>query len=204
MLKFYYAKGSVSFAPHILLEDVKADYVAECLDLYLGEQKLEKYLSINPKGRVPALITDKGIITETIAILTYIAQTHPEANLLPADPFNFAKVQSFNSFIASTIHVAHAHKARGQRWANQKIAIENMKTMVTDNMYKYAKIIEKYFFKGPYVLGDNYSICDPYLALVTRWLYDDGVDIYKLPLILSHDLKMKQRPSVKKIIEIHK
>ena len=115
MLKFYYAKGSVSFAPHILLEDVKADYVAECLDLYLGEQKLEKYLSINPKGRVPALITDKGIITETIAILTYIAQTHPEANLLPADPFNFAKVQSFNSFIASTIHVAHAHKLRGQR-----------------------------------------------------------------------------------------
>lgn len=79
-----------------------------------------------------------------------------------------------------------------------------MKTMVTDNMYKYAKIIEKYFFKGPYVLGDNYSICDPYLALVTRWLYDDDVDIYKLPLILSHDTKMKQRPSVKKIIEIHK
>ena len=97
MLKFYYAKGSVSFAPHILLEDVKADYVAECLDLYLGEQKLEKYLSINPKGRVPALITDKGIITETIAILTYIAQTHPEANLLPTDPFNFAKVQSLTA-----------------------------------------------------------------------------------------------------------
>ena len=66
MLKFYYSRGSVSFTPHILLEDVKADYVAECLDLYLGEQKLEKYLSINPKGRVPALITDKGIITKPL------------------------------------------------------------------------------------------------------------------------------------------
>ena len=50
-----------------------------------------------------------------------------------------------------------------------------MKTMVTDNMYKYAKMIEKYFFRGPYVLGENYSICDPYLALITRWLYDDDV-----------------------------
>ena len=73
MLKFYYSKGSISFAPHILLEDVKADYVAECLDLNLGEQKLEKYLSINPKGRVPALITDTG--------------TLPHPNLFYAYPF---------------------------------------------------------------------------------------------------------------------
>ena len=81
MLTLYYAKGTAAMAPHIVLEEVGADYDTVALDFAKGEQRDARYLAINPKGRVPALITDKGIVTETPAILAYIAQTHRTAGI---------------------------------------------------------------------------------------------------------------------------
>ena len=73
---------------------------------------------------MPALVTDKGIITENPAILAYVAQTFPKAKLAPLDdPFAFAQVQSFNSYLCGTVHVAHAHKGRGYRWATQEVVV---------------------------------------------------------------------------------
>ena len=80
MLKFYYAKNSAAFAPHILLEDIGADYEAVQIDMQSGEQRSESYLAINPKGRLPSLVTDKGILTETPAILLYLAQIFQNIN----------------------------------------------------------------------------------------------------------------------------
>ena len=125
MLTFYYAKNSAAYAPHILLEDIGIDYQAIQIDFKTSEQRSQAYLEINPKGRVPALITQRGVLTETPAILTYLAQIVPKLNLAPTDPFDFALAQAFNSYMASTIHVAHAHKLRGTRWANDEAAHES-------------------------------------------------------------------------------
>src|SRR5262245_9305849 len=131
MLKLYYAPGSCALASHITLHEAGAEYQAVRLDFKAGEQRKPEYLAINPKGRVPSLATDQGILTETPAILAFIAQTHPKARLAPLDdPFAFAKVQSFNSYLCSTVHVAHAHRPRGDRWADDPQAIEAMKKKV--------------------------------------------------------------------------
>jgi glutathione S-transferase len=75
-------------------------------------------LEVNPKGQVPAMVTPRGILTETPALLAYIAQSFPEARLAPLDdPFAFAQLQAFNSYLCPTLHVAHAHRMRGHRWA---------------------------------------------------------------------------------------
>ena len=67
-------------------------------------------MDVNPKGRVPAMSTARGILTETPAILAYVAQSFPQARLAPLDdPFAFAQLQAFNSFLCSGLHVAHAH-----------------------------------------------------------------------------------------------
>ena len=82
------------------------------------------YLAINPKGRVSALACTQGILTETPAMLAYVAQLHPEAHLAPLDyPFAFAQLQAFNSYICSSLHVAHAHRMRGDRWVDDEEAI---------------------------------------------------------------------------------
>jgi glutathione S-transferase len=203
MLKFYYAKKSAAYAPHILLEDVAADYEAVQIDFLGGEQRSDAYLKINPKGRVPALVTEHGILTETPAILAYIAQTHPDHAMAPTTPFEFAAAQAFNCYIASTVHVAHAHKHRGARWADDATAHEHMRAKVAQNMAEYAQVIETHYLQGPWVLGENYSMCDPYLALITRWLGDDGVDVAQFPKIAAHDRAMRERPSMQTVLRLH-
>jgi glutathione S-transferase len=102
MLKLFYAPGTCALASRIALEEAGAEYELARLDFSKNEQRSEEYLKINPKGRVPSLVTDKGILTETPAILVYIAQAFPAANLaMLDDPFEFARLQAFNSYIAS-------------------------------------------------------------------------------------------------------
>src|SRR5947209_4761663 len=123
MLKLYYAADTCSLASHIALEEAGADYVLARVSFAQNEQRSPEYLAINPKGRVPAMLTDRGILTETPAMLVFIAQSFPQAGLAPLDdPFAFAELQGFNSFLCSTLHVAHAHRMRGHRWADDEAA----------------------------------------------------------------------------------
>ena len=203
MLTFYYAKSSAAYAPHILLEDIGAEYEAIEIDFKGGEQRSAAYLAVNPKGRLPSLVTDNGILTETPAILVYLGQMFPEHDLVPKDPFEFALAQAFNSYMASTVHVGHAHKHRGARWADDPAAHVSMQKKVHENMTEYARMIETHYLTGPYVLGARYSICDPYMALVTRWFHDDGVDLTPFPKITAHDALMRQRPSMQHVLKLH-
>jgi glutathione S-transferase len=114
MMIFYYAPHTCSLASHIALEQAGADYELRRIDFARNEQRSAEFLRVNPKARVPALVTPRGILTETPAILAFIAQSFPAARLAPLDdPFAFAEVQAFNSYLCSTVHIAHAHRMRG-------------------------------------------------------------------------------------------
>ena len=200
MLMLYYATGSCALASHIALEEAGAPYTAERLVLKNNEQRKPEYLKINPKGRVPALVTDHGILTETPAILAYIAQSFPAAKLIPADPWSFAQVQSFNSYLCSTVHVAHAHGGRGTRWADDPVALEAMKKKVTPNMADCFALIEREMVRGPWVAGDAYTIADPYLYTISGWLKADSVDVAQFPKVAAHRQKMEARPAVQRVL----
>ena len=119
MFTLYYAAHTCSLASHIALEDAGAKYALKRISFDRAEQRSAAYLEVNPKGRVPAMSTPRGILTETPAMLAFIAQSFPEARLAPlGDPFAFAQLQAFNSYLCSTLHVAHAHRMRGHRWAD--------------------------------------------------------------------------------------
>ena len=123
MLKFYYSGAPNPTKVALFLEEAGLPYEAIPVDTRKGEQHKPDYLAINPKGRVPALVTDRGILTETPAILAFIAQSFPAAHLAPLeDPFAFARLQAFNSYLCSTVHVAHAHRLRGYRWVDDEAA----------------------------------------------------------------------------------
>jgi glutathione S-transferase len=201
MYKLYYAPGTCALASHIALEEAGADYKAERLDFKASQQQSPEYLKINPKGRVPALVTDKGILTETPAILAYIAQTFPQARLAPLDDaFAFAQVQAFNNYLCATVHVAHAHKGRGYRWATDESSFADMKRMVPKSMAGCFELIEKGMLKGPWVMGEQYTVCDPYLHTIALWLDGDGVDLKTLPRVADHMKRMSERPAVEKVM----
>ena len=202
-MKLFYSRSSCAFAPHMLLFDAGADFEAVEVNFAANEQNSDAFLTVNPKGRVPALETPNGILTENPAILLYIAQTHPDKELAPSDPYLLAEAQAFNMYLASTVHVAHAHKHRGHRWVDDEEAQKAMTAKVAENMAECARMIETHFFKGPYVLGQTYSMCDPYLALIFRWLVADGVNVNNYKLLCGHNELMKTRGAFQKVSQLY-
>jgi len=205
MLTLYYAPGTCALASHIALEQAGADYVAQRLDFANQQQRSAEYLRINPKGRVPALVTERGILTETPAILQYVAQRHPQANLAPLDdPFELARMNAFNSYLCATVHVAHAHGRRGYRWSDDKAALATMTAKVPQNMAECFELIEREYFAGPWVLGERYSVSDPYLFTIASWLQGDSVDIARFPKVAAHSERMRADAAVGRVLGAHK
>lgn len=204
MMKLYFSPGSCAFATHLALEEAGASYEAIKLNFKAGEHLTDEYLAINPKGRVPALITSHGVLTETPALLVYIAQMFPESGLIPQEnPFLLAKIQEFNSYLASTVHVAHAHKLRGHRWADEQSSFDDMKRKAPKTMHACYKLIEEEMIDGPWVMGETYTICDAYLFTISRWLAGDGVTVSDFPKVENHMKLMAERPAVQKILPLH-
>ena len=117
-----------------------------------------------------------------------------------ADPFAFARVQAFNSYLCSTVHVAHAHRMRGYRWVDDPAAIEAMKKKAPVAVAECFGLIERTMFEGPWVMGKAYTICDPYLFTLAQWLEADGVDLAALPKIRAHRSRMAARSAVQKAL----
>ena len=199
MLTLYYAPHTCALASHIALEQAGADYETVRVDFSREEQRKPEYLAINPKARVPALITERGILTETPAILLYISQLYPKARLAPLDDiFALAQAQAFNSYLCATLHVAHAHRMRGYRWADDQAAIEAMQRKVPQSVGDCYALIEREMLQGPFVLGERLSICDIYLFTIAQWIEGDRVDTTHLPKVLDHRRRMSEHPAVKR------
>ena len=202
-MQLYYAPHTCSLATHIALEEAGADYSTVRIDFARAQQQSPEYLAVNPKGRVPALVTARGILTETPAMLAFVAQSFPAARLAPVDdPFAFAELQAFNSYLCSTVHVAHAHRMRGHRWvdADDKAAIAAMQRKVPQSVTACFELIEKEMLKGPWVMGEQYTVCDPYLFTLAQWLEADGVDPARIPRVIEHRRRVAERTAARAAI----
>jgi len=200
MLKLYYAPGTISIAVAIALEEAGLTYEPIKVDFASAEQTKPKYLKLNPKGRVPALIAANGAtLTETGALLDYVASLTPDAGLLPETPEDIAHMRSVMYYLASTFHDAHAHKMRGSRWADQQSSHEDMTAKVPQTMAACAAFVQADCLTGDYVTGNRLSIADPYLFVVCNWLEGDGVTLSDFPQIKAYLARMEARDSVKAV-----
>lgn len=200
-LQLYFAPGTCALAVHIALTEAQAGHELVRVNFAEAQQRTPEYLAVNPKGRVPALVTEQGVLTETPALLLYVAQRFPEAGLAPLDkPFLLARMQEVNSYLCSTVHINHAHRPRASRWADEPEAIAAMQRKVAANMTENFELIEKHYLQGPWVLGDTYSVADGYLHTVSNWLAGDGVDIARFPKVVAHRERLLQRPGVQQAL----
>lgn len=191
------APGTCAQAVHIALCEAGAPVRLARVDFASGQQRSPAYLALNPLGRVPALVTERGCLVETPALLAFVAQAFPEARLGPVDDAHaWARQQAFHSYLASTVHVAHAHKFRGARWSDDPASWEPMKAKVGSNMREAFELIGRDWWQGPWVFGEQYTVADPYLYTLGEWLEGDGVDTAAFPWLLEHRERMRARPAV--------
>jgi glutathione S-transferase len=159
MLTLYFTPGACSLAPHIVLEESGTPYEKHQVDMAKGEQRSESYLKINPQGRVPALRLDDGeSLTENTAILPYLGKRF---GLWPTGEIAEAKALSLIGFFAASVHPAHAHFGRPERYAADASAFPTIKETGLKTFHGHLKQIDV-MLAGREWFFDKYSVLDPY------------------------------------------
>ena len=201
MLTLYYAPGACSLAAHIVLEESGEKYEGKRVDLAKGEQRTEAYLKIHPLGRVPALLLDDGQpLTENTAILPYLGKRF---GLWPKDPVAEAKALSVIGYFASSVHPAHAHISRPERYATDKAHFPDIQEQGKKTFHGYLKQIDG-ILSGRQWLSDQYSVLDPYGFLFYTWGVRRELPVAELKSYSAFKDRMLQRPAVRRVVEDEK
>jgi glutathione S-transferase len=201
MLTLYYAPGACSMAAHIVLEESGEKYQAQKVDLAGGEQRTEAYLKINPQGRVPALRLDSGeALAENTAILPYLGKRF---GLWAEDPVAEAKALSLIGFFAASVHPAHAHIGRPERYATDPAAHPTLRETGRKAFHGYLQQIDR-ILAGREWLSDSYSVLDPYGFVFYTWGVRRELPMNELKNYTAFKDRMLQRPAVRRVVEDEK
>jgi glutathione S-transferase len=201
MLTLYYSPGACSMAPHIALEEAGATYALELVSIPKGEQQAPEYLNVNPRGKIPALRTDDGVLTENVAILTYIARAFPQSRLLPEEPIDMARCISHMAWLSNTVHPAFTHIVRPGRFATDESAQQNVKATGRENTWKLLQELDGLLDGQQWVLGLRYSVADPYTLVMYGWGKGHGMPVEQLRNYTAFKDHMLQRPAVRTALE---
>ena len=201
MLTLYYAPGACSMASHIVLEESGETYEPRRVDLANGEQRTEAYLKINPQGRVPVLGLDDGTpLSENTAILPYLGKRF---GLWPNAPLAEARALSLIGFFAASVHPAHSHLGRPERFAADSAAFATIRETGRKTFHGYLKQIDG-MLAGREWLSDQYSVLDPYGLVFYSWGVRRELPVGELPHYTAFKDRMLKRPAVARALEDEK
>jgi glutathione S-transferase len=201
MLTLYYAPGACSMASHIVLEESGEKYEPRKVDLAGGEQRTEAYLKLNPLGRVPVLGLDDGTpLTENTAILPYLGKRF---DLWPKDAEREAKALSLIGYFASSVHPAHAHIGRPERYTADQSAFAGIKEAGLKTFHAYLKQIDG-MLAGREWFSDKYSVLDPYGFVFYSWGVRRELPMTELKNYTAHKDRMLKRAAVGRVVENEK
>ncbi|MDQ3058843.1 MAG: glutathione transferase GstA [Pseudomonadota bacterium] len=191
-MKLYYTPGACSLSPHITLHEsgLKFDHVQVSLKTHQLPDGTD-YYSINPAGYVPLLELDDGTrLSEGPAIVQYIADQVPEKNLAPANgTVARAQLQSWLNFIATEIH-------KGFSPLFNPATPPEYKAIAIDKLHARLAWVDGELAKKPYLMGEAFSVADPYLFTVTNWAPKVGMDISALAHLAAFRERVAARPAV--------
>lgn len=197
MLTLFYAPGACSMAAHIVLEESGEKYQTQRMNLSKGEQKTADYLKINPLGRVPALTLDDGSpLVENTAILPYLGKRF---GMWPTDLIKEAQALSVVGFFASSVHPAHGHIGRPERYTADAAAFPGIQAMGKKTFHDHLKQIDT-MCAGREWLSDKYSVLDPYALVFYNWGVKRELPVAELKDYTAFKERMLKRPAVQRVL----
>jgi glutathione S-transferase len=205
-ITIYYGAGSCAFSVLVALEQAGVIYRPIKLDLAAGEQRNQDYLAINPRGRVPAMVVDGTVITEALAVLSYLACRYPAARILPIEnPLLFGKALEMLGWFSSTVHVHLAQVLRGARFVDDADVIERLKQ---PGRQRYAaamsQLEEKVRQSGEFLIGDTFSAVDAFALVLWRWIGRLEIDAAVYPLLSAKATRDLSRQIVVQAVAVEK
>lgn len=198
----YFTPKACSLAPHILLEESGLPYEAVLVDIFKGENRLESYLRINARARVPAMRLDDGqVLTEVPALLSWISDQVPDRGFFPQAGLARARCMEIVNWLTSSVHpsfgqVVSPHRFSPDAGDHERITTLGLKTFAENLAHLDAMLHPD----GPYALGEQYSACDPYLLVFTRCADIIGLDYAHLRRLERCARNTTARPAVQRTL----
>jgi len=192
-MKLFFSPGACSMSPHIVAQELGIPVTLEKVDL--ANKKLATggadFWAINPKGYVPALLLDNGeLLTEGPTIVQYLADSKPEAGLIPANgTLPRYRVQEMLGYINSEIHKSFSYLF------NPKTAPETRKDR-EEHLHKRFALLDARLASQPYLFGEKFSVADAYLFTVASWAKHVKLDLSAFPNLLAFLGRVAARPAV--------
>lgn len=203
--QLYYSPGACSMAVHIVLEELALSAGLKPVRVRDGDTAKPEYLAINPKGRVPALVIpgEAGVLTELPAILTFLAESHDRPVLLPSDALWRGRAQEWLAWLAGWMHgtgyglIWRPHRFSADPDDAQALREQGLNVVAQANQDVTARLAQR----GPWALGDQYSVVDPFLLVLFNWGGLVGLDMSEHTAWIEHTRCMLQRPAVNRVLE---
>jgi glutathione S-transferase len=203
MLKLYYSPGACSLAPHIVLEELQLPYQLVLASIAEGKTRTPEYLAMNPKGRVPVLVTEEGeMLTEAPAICWYLAQQSSHPLLFPHDKLAAARALEWCNWLSGAVHAM----SFGQIWRPQRFAAETelhplIQAKGHADLLEHYATIERRISGRHWAVGNACTYADAYLLVFYRWGGRIGVDMRAgYPDWTGHAERMQARPAVQRAL----
>lgn len=195
-MKLYYSPGACSQASHIILNEVNADFELVKVDLTTKlTEHGEDFTKINPNGYVPVLEFDNGeVLNEGVAIMQYLADSKPESNIAPKNAtFARAKLQEKLNYLTSELHKGFVPLFYSDS--------EEVKQTARESLALKFDYLDSILAKNNYINGDNYSIADAYLYVISGWTQSSNIDLSRWINVSSLVAKVMNRDSVQKALK---
>ena len=203
-LTLYYAPIACSLVPLITLNESGAPFDVHTVLLAKGQQKTPEYLKLNPKGKVPALAIDGDVLTENVAILTYVARSHPQAGLLPPDAIGEARALSAMTYFSNTVHPAFTHFNRPERFTSDEAGIPGVKSKGRENFHALLAEVDGLLTGKQWLAADRFSVADLYAMVFYGWGVRIELPVKELKSYTALKDRVIARPAVRRILEREK
>jgi glutathione S-transferase len=184
----------------VTLEEAEVDYDLKLIRFMRGAHKQPDYLKLNPKGKVPCLVTSEGPLTENTAIARYLASQHK--GLLPeaAGPLEDAQITADLAFCSSGLHPIVSRIRVPMFFAEGPEAIGSVKAKGMAAFADAFQVVEDRLAGQDWWYGDTWSIMDAYIFWIWFRSSDGGFDMSAFPNANAHGDRMSQRPAVQRAL----
>lgn len=198
-ITLYHSPGACSMATYISLLEAKADFEVKITSLKKQAQTSPEYAAINPKKKVPYMVVDGKGLSENVALQSWIAETYPEANLLPSDRWNHKRALSYMGWFGSGIHPHITRHFKPVKFCANEDAHADIKAK-SKAMYMEQLALVENELAGRTWFFDHYTACDSYFF----WIYDralnEGFDLSGFEHCTAHNKRMRERENVQKVL----
>ena len=203
MLTLFYSPGACSLASHIALEEIGTPFETVRTVIAEGATRTREYLALNPRAVVPTLRDHDFVLTESMAILLYLARRFPAAGLVPADPRLSARCTELLSVFTTSVHVAFRQLWRPERFVDGELQQGAVRRGGLGRLPGWFEVMEGVVDGRTWAVGDAFTACDAYLLVFYRWGVRVGAaencfDMRRYLGWTKHTERMLERPSVQR------